>query len=247
MKAAVVALVALAGCSVRDGTFENIVDAASSDGGGSDAPAVDAATSFGTLSGMCGVLNDPELLGVSPLLVRDAFEFPREFMDPADRGLLTAGGVRLAETPNAGGSSGMSEIFAFEQLARCEQATLLKTETEIVYATTGKITDMLVEIDGHKIGVSVTRAVAFPMGSTYTTAMAMNLLQRKLEDIQMSSANVSAADKWEKQILSYLAYDDATAQTVADVWATLDVATKADTILLISTTNGSDQFIYTNN
>ena len=74
-------------------------------------------------------------------------------MDPADRPLLTPGGQRLAATPNAGGSSGLSEIFAYEQLARCEAATLLHTETEIMYDGTGKITDMEVSIDGHKIGV----------------------------------------------------------------------------------------------
>jgi hypothetical protein len=72
-----------------------------------------------------------------------------------------AGGRTLVETPNAGGSSGYSEVFAFEQLAACEMAGLLKTETQIVYDTAGKITDILVTIDGKKIGVSVVRAVQF--------------------------------------------------------------------------------------
>ena len=37
-----------------------------------------------------------------------------------------------------------SEVFAYEWLARCEQATLLKTETEIVYDVVGKKADILV-------------------------------------------------------------------------------------------------------
>ena len=201
---------------------------------------------FGELSGMCGVLNAPELTGAAPVLVRDALAFARAYVDPDDRPLLTTGGRRLAETPNAGGSSVLSEVFAYEQLARCELAPLLKTELEISYDAPGKITDLLVEIDGYKIGVSVTRAVAFPFGQPYTLEMARPLLERKLGDIQLSSANVSAADRWDKQILAYLAYDDQAADAVAQAWAETDAAVKADTIVLVTVTAGDDLFIYAN-
>jgi len=170
----------------------------------------------------------------------------RRYNDPADRPLLTTGGQRLAATPNAGGSSGFSEIFAFEQLARCELAGLVKTETEIVYDTTGKITDILVSIDAHKIGVSVVRAVAFPFGSPYTLDAATTIIQRKLEDIQASSMNVSAQDRWVKQVLAVLAYDDQHAETVVQAWEGLDAAIRADTIVVITATHGDDAFIYTN-
>lgn len=222
------------------------------DAAGPDAPTPDAAIDapvgpFGTYSGMCGVLNDPELTGATPLLVRDTLTFARAYVDPTDRPLLTPGGRRLAETPNAGGSSGLSEVFAFEQLAHCEMGGLLKTETEIVYDTAGKITDILVEVDGHKIGVSVTRAVAYPFGSTYSLTTASELITRKLQDIQASTANVSAQDRWEKQILSFLAWDDAAADTLGEAWAMTDVATKADTIVVVTVTHGDDLFIYSNN
>src|SRR5689334_856995 len=124
-----------------------------------DAPrdaAPDAPSGFGALSGMCGVLDAMDATDDAPQLVRGAFTFARAFVDPADRDELTPGGLRLIETPNAGGSSVMSEVFAYEQLARCEQAVLLKTETEIVYDTAGKITDLEIELAGHKVGVSVT-------------------------------------------------------------------------------------------
>lgn len=212
-----------------------------------DVAVADAANGFGDLSGMCGVLGDPELVGSTPVLVEDAFTFARAYKDPDDRGLLTPGGVHLIETPNAGGSSELSELFAYEQLARCEGATLLKTETEVVYTDpNGKKTDMLVVVDGHKIGVSVTRAFAFPIGMPYTVTQATDLLARKLGDIQLSSANVASADAWDKQILAYQAIDNQAAQVVVDVWQGLDAALRADTILLITTTNGDDLFIYQN-
>jgi len=226
-------------------------------GGSIDAPiSIDAAVDtppqgvplmgFGDLAGMCGVLNDPELTGATPMYFSDSITFSRRYNDPADRPLLTTGGQTLAATPNAGGSSSLSEVFAFEELARCELAGLLKTETQITYSTTGKITDMLVEIDGKKIGVSVTRAVQFPFGTPYTLTNATTLIQRKLEDIQASSANVAPADKWVKQILAVLAYDDQHANTVMQAWLGLDATVRADTVLVVTTTHGDDAFIYTN-
>lgn len=241
---AVVALVLLAACDSGGGTPP--VDG----GGGEDegGPVDAEAEHFGALSGMCGVLTDAELTDASPHLVQDVFTFDRAFVDPDDRDLLTPGGVHLIETPNAGGSSEMSELFAFEQLARCEGATLVKTETEIVYTDVGgKKTDILVELDGHKIGVSVTRAFAFPIGQPYSEQQATMLLTRKLDDIQLSSANVTAADAWEKQILAYQAIDDQTAQTLVGVWNGLDASAKADTILLVTRTDGEDLFLYQNN
>ena len=231
-------------------------------GGGSDSPAIDAPTSidaaidaasgtvplmgFGDISGMCGVLNDPELTGATPLFFRDALTFMRRYNDPADRSLLTVGGQKIVATPNAGGSSIYSEVFAFEQLARCELAGLLKTETEIVYDTQGKITDILVEIDGKKIGVSVVRAVQFPFGNPYTVEAATTIIQRKLEDIQMSSMNVSAQDRWVKQILAVLAYDEQHVDTVETAWLGMSSSVRADTVLVVTATHGDDMFVYSN-
>ena len=214
-----------------------------------DAPSADsseAAAGFGDLSGMCGVLADPDLTSANPELVRATLTFQRRYNDPADRPLLTPGGQTLAETPNAGGSSGLSEIFAYEQLARCEHAALLKTETQITYSTTGKITDMEVMMDAEKIGVSVTRAQTYPLGMTYTLDTATTLIMRKLNDIKMSTANVSPADHWTKQILAVLAYDTQAADTVAQAWSMMSADVKADTIVVVTTTEGDDTFIYTN-
>ncbi|MCE9575012.1 MAG: hypothetical protein K8W52_17815, partial [Deltaproteobacteria bacterium] len=228
-----------------DAAPDAAVDAPAGPDSAPDAVAVPLA-GFGDLSGLCGILEVADLTGPTPELFRDTLTFQRRYVDPDDRPLLTPGGLHLAETPNAGGSSGFSEIFAYEELARCELATFLKTETEIVYDTAGKITDLEVEIDGHKIGVSVTRAVAFPFGDPYTLTTASALLTKKLGDIQLSTANVSAADKWDKQILAVLAWDDQAADTIEQAWTALDPSVKADTIVIVTSTAGDDLFIYTN-
>lgn len=239
MRAVVLALLAACGDS---GSSTPDVDAFVATDAAPDA----APTAFGEIGGACNQLNDPELTGAMPLLFHSSLTFARRYNDPADRPLLTPGGQEIVATPNAGGSSIYSEVFAFEQLARCELAALLKTETEIVYDTQGKITDILVEIDGKKIGVSVVRAVQFPFGQPYTLQNATTIIQRKLEDIQASSMNVSAQDRWVKQVLAVLAYDDQHADTVKSAWLGMDASVRADTVLVVTATHGDDTFIYTN-
>lgn len=211
-----------------------------------DAP---AATGFGDLTGMCGALAAMDLTSPDPKTIQVNFNFLRAYMDPADRPLLTAGGQHMAETPNAGGSSGLSEIFAYEELARCEGASFLKTETEIIYdPPTSKKTDLEIMLDGHKIGVSVTRAFKGPFNSgPLDMAAAVTLAMKKFGDIHESTAGVqTTVDKWDKQILAVLTDDATDASTWLAATATLDPAVIGDTILILTTTDGDDAFIYTN-
>ena len=198
---------------------------------------------FGTISGACGVIDD-ELGDDTPALFIDHIDFGDDPYDDGDLARLTDGGREIIADGNAGGSSIMSEVFAYEVLARCELATLLKTETEIVYDTPGKITDFLVAIDGQKIGVSVTRAVAFPFDSAYTVEQAEALLTKKLGDIQVSTADVSAGDRWVKQILHVIAYSEAHATSIESAWSALDPGVRGDTIVFVTVSDGDDAFIY---
>ncbi len=249
-------LVILAGCGggVAPAVDGRVADAEVEVDAAPDAAAPDAEdglplAGFGEISGMCGVLGEAELTGAAPGWFRGAIDFGTDrYDDPEDRGQLTEGGVEMILDGNAGGSSVYSEVFAYELLARCELATLVKTETEIVYdVVETKRTDLLAGIDALKIGVSVTRAVTYPFGQPYTMTAATTLLERKLDDLQIATANVSDDDAWTKQILAVLAYDDQHADVAAAAWAALDDDTRADTIVVIAVTHGDDLFIYTDN
>lgn len=209
-------------------------------------PTVDASPfpldGFGMITGACDEL-DLELTSPEPSVFVDHLAFAAEYME-TDLGLLTPGGREIIADGNAGGSSLMSEVFAYEVLARCELAALLATELEIEYETAGTITDLLVEIDGLKIGVSVTRAVAFPFEDPYTVAQARTLLEGKLAGVLESSANVAPADAWEKQILAVLAYGSGHADALEAALGQIDAAVRADTIVWITVTDGADAFIY---
>jgi len=199
---------------------------------------------FGAIAGPCAMITG-ELTTGTPSYFSNRLDFGDDaFDDPDDVSRLTSGGQEILAEGTAGGSSGLSEAFAYEVLARCEGATLLKSETEIVYEPMGTLTDMLVEIDGTKIGVSVTRAFVFPTSDPYTVAIASDQLMDKLADILVSSANVVAEDAWAKQILVFMAYGEMHADSLMTAWAALDPSVTADTIVYVVITDGMDEPLY---
>lgn len=187
-----------------------------------------------------------ELFSPQPSYIEVRLDFGMdEFDDPAERPRLTPGAQTILATPNAGGSSVESEAFAMETLALCEGATLVKTETEIVYdPPTSKKTDILVNVDGSQLGVSVTRAVSFPRDGGYPVSQALSLLDGKLSDILVSSQNVVAPDNWVKQALVVMAWGDLQRDSIRTAWGQLDAGVRADTILYVVVTDGLDAPIY---
>ncbi|MBU0552418.1 hypothetical protein KKB55_23185, partial [Myxococcota bacterium] len=213
-----------------------------------DAAAPDAGAAlegFGLIWGQCGLITASALTAPQPAYLANHIDFGDDPYDDADAPQLTEGGREIIADGNAGGSSILSEVFSYEVLHRCEGAALLKTEMEVRYqGDGGKITDLLVEIDGHKVGVSVTRAVGWPRDDPYPVAQATALLEGKLSDVLASSARVAPEDAWRKQILHILAYADQHQEALRAAYEGLDPAIKADTILLITITDGDDGFIY---
>lgn len=220
------------------------------DGGGDDAGGLDADIDasidmgFGDIAGPCPLITT-ELTSESPSYRSTRLDFGDDpFDDPEDVDQLTPGGQELLVEGTSGGSSIVSELFAYEVLARCEGATLVKSETEIMYEVEGPRTDMLIELDGMRVGVSVTRAIAFPFDDPYVPAQAQTLLMDKLSDILVSSANVSEADSWVKQILVVMAYGEMHAESLQAAWFSLSPDVTADTIVYVVVTDGMDMPLY---
>jgi hypothetical protein len=201
---------------------------------------------LGTLRGTCQTLRTMLASPAPSLLANDlTFMAPERY----ERASLSPGGQRLFDTPNAGGSSTESEVMSYEILHFCEGASLRATETEIRYmpvsdAGANSITDLLVEIDGMRVGVSVTR-VYRPAPMVLSDMDVADLLTRKLEGINRSSVRVLPIDRWVKQVLHVFVANTATATQVQRVWATLTAGVRADTIIELTTTRGGG-FIYCN-
>ena len=200
---------------------------------------------FGEISGDCGFLDADALASPAPSLAVNRIDFGSDAFDPEeDTDLLTAGGLEVLLDENAGGSSLLSEVFAFELLSRCELATLIKTETEVCYTESSSITDLLVEIDGASVGVSVTRAFNYPPSDPLPQSEALRVLSEKLDGIESSTAAVCEEDTWVKQILVVLAYSDEKAETIVDAYESLSEGDQGDTVVIVTVTDGDDAFIY---
>lgn len=196
----------------------------------------------GAIGGDCGVLTPTELTSAFPYAFQNSIDFGSLTFDYAE---LSPGGQEVYDDGNLGGSSLYSEVFSYEVLYRCELAQLLKTEGEIAYQdASGTKTDLLVAVDGLPTGVSVTRAYKYPPTEPYTPADALALLEDKLADILESSANVEPVDGWDKQILHILAYADEHAASIAQAHGQVAPAVQADTIVVVTVTHGSDEFLY---
>jgi len=194
------------------------------------------------LFGDCGPLDATEILSPNPYSFDNSLDFGASAFDYT---ALSPGGKKVHDDGNLGGSSLFSEIFSYEVLYRCELAKLLKTEAEVGYADVGgKKTDLLVEIDGYKVGVSVTRAFIYPPGTPYTVTLAQGLLEKKLGDILLSTQNVLPADAWKKQMLHVLAYDKQHRDALAQAYPLVSASTRADTLVMVTVTDGNDAFVY---
>jgi hypothetical protein len=224
-------------------------DATAHDASG-DAAAGDGAVTFplagfGAISGACGVITTADLTAATPRLVQDTLDFGTTAYSAAHLGELSAGGQHMIADDNLGGSSLISEVFAYEVLYRCELATLLKTEKEIGYADGGtKKTDFLVAIDGLKLGVSVVRAYVYPGTTPIDVAQATTELTGKLADIALSTAYAAPEDAWVKQILAVIAYNAGDAAAVATAWSGLAPSVQGDTIVVVTQTDGADAPLY---
>jgi len=197
---------------------------------------------LGVIEGRCGLIDAMELRSPNAFTFEGSIDF-RELGFDYDQ--LTPQGQEVFDAGNLGGNSLHSEVISFEVLARCEGASLLATEGEIVYLDDmGIKTDLLVEIDGLTVGVSVTRAIGFPFEDPYTVMQAEALLVDKLGDVLVSTANVAPRDAWVKQILHVIAYADMHAESIFSAYATLPPEITADTLLVVTVTHGDDAFIY---
>lgn len=201
---------------------------------------------FGAVTGEVWSITASMIDSAASFTIRNSLDFGADPYDAADLTKLSAGAQKIINDDGGGGSSLLSKAFAFDMLYRCEGAVLLKSEGEITYTDpTGKKTTMLVQIDGRKVGVSVTRAYSFPTpADPYLITTAQPMLESKLQDISLSTANAATADQWSKQILYVIAQSAGHADTILAAWDLIDVTVKGDTILIVTATEGDDSVLY---
>jgi hypothetical protein len=228
-----------------DDTDATETDAEETDPAETDAVPPVPLAGFGAVTGDCGVLDDAEWSSSDPFLFRAAVDFGAVVFDPT---LLSQDAQQILAEGTLGGSSGESEALAFDLLYRCELAELIASESRVVYRDpAGKKTDILVGLDGQPVGVSVTRALTFvfPAFCAPVNGPALEaLIERKVSELQLSEANADPTNAWERSMLYVVACDDAHADEVERVFGSLTPNVRGDAILIVTTTDGDDAFLY---
>jgi hypothetical protein len=92
---------------------------------------------------------------------------------------------------NAGGSSEISEIVSMYYMQKRYGATHFIPEMSVQYDTESKICDYLMNINGYKIGVSVTRAILYPFERPINETFTTSLLYRKMTGILLAKRSVA--------------------------------------------------------
>ncbi|KAJ6239448.1 hypothetical protein M0813_03156 [Anaeramoeba flamelloides] len=158
---------------------------------------------------------------------------------------LSKGTKKLLQSENAGGSSIISEALSFEVLHRLFGCRLLATEMEIQYYFSHyPITDYAISVDGKALGVSVTRAMKWPIGSNYTHGDGVKLLTKKLSGVIKSTKNV-LNPKFKKQILHVWAENEKTKDLLIDIWENnISDQLKSNTFVLITTAQKNCDYIF---
>ncbi|KAF9573154.1 hypothetical protein EC968_009003 [Mortierella alpina] len=147
--------------------------------------------------------------------------------------------LRMLTTPNAGGSSLLSEVLSLEMLSRCLGARLAKTEMEMGYLWVSQpMTDYSISLPNLSprlhVGVSVTRAFSFK--GPYRREECRQLLWKKLTGILASTKNLMN-DRFFKQILHIWVPDGKVARTVQATYKKMPVNVKRNTVVVISVVN----------
>jgi hypothetical protein len=205
-------------------------------------------------------LDAPQLL--QSLMTHDDLsgyiELQLEAFRPLSKVRWSPDSQRMLRLPNAGGSSIISEVLAFELLARTLGASLDKTELELEYAHASKMTDFAITVlGGYSLGVSVTRAYKWhgpkidpgtvahsewPRCSRHEPAglhaeEARRLLIKKLLGIQESSQAV-VNHSWRKQVLVVFTFSHGDAALLEREYRCLPSALRANTVLVVTRTDG---------
>ncbi|XP_024364790.1 uncharacterized protein [Physcomitrium patens] len=145
--------------------------------------------------------------------------------------------LRVKYEQNAGGSSTISESLSVEYFARRFRAQDIVSEMEVEYwSSNWKKVDYICTLYGQRVGVSVSRAMAFPDPKAFSPEMAHRLLHKKLYGLVVARDGVTKRHSFSKSILHVWCETQRTAEIMrtvsTDVRKDLNIS---DSIIMVLT------------
>lgn len=149
---------------------------------------------------------------------------------------------------NAGGSSELSEAISMLYMKERFNAYNFVPEMEVQYYLESKICDYVMDIEKTRIGVSVTRAIAYPPNKAISSDFAFSLLHKKLIGIVVAKRTVADEDSFSSSIVHIWCKTQLDADVVMEEYAKIindDIYNLYAGIYVICSVCES-KFIYTN-
>jgi hypothetical protein len=128
---------------------------------------------------------------------------------------------RCLHLPNAGGNSVHSEVLSVQYFHDRWHARKFLLEMEIEYMWDYKKSDCVATIHGHRVGISVTRAMSFPNVRAITHDQATHLLRKKLSGLVIACAGVSERHGFATSVLHVLVSSPQAGQVVKAAYESL--------------------------
>lgn len=159
------------------------------------------------------------------------------------------------EIPNAGGKSEVSEAHSIHMMCACFGATQVLYENqvsywaEICFGKGSKMVDYVCTIAGQRVGVSVTRAMAFPTRrpELYTQEQADRLVAKKVHGLIVSREAVTEHHSFTKSILHVWCQTKRIADMVISSFRQYEEKdTTCPGVLILLATVCNDREIFTN-
>lgn len=150
---------------------------------------------------------------------------------------------------NAGGNSDISEMMSIEYYIRSCKATNFLFETEIQYYVNYKMVDYICDVDGRRVGVSVTRAMGYPRPEDFTYARALRLLHKKLYGLIVARNAVCKKQSFKKSILHVWSQNLRIAKLIKKAYSSFsinDYGLDIKGFVILHITVCKDSYIYTN-
>lgn len=155
---------------------------------------------------------------------------------------------RSMHMQNAGGSSELSEAISMLYMRERFNACNFIPEMEVQYYLESKICDYVMDIEKTKIGVSVTRAIAYPPQKAISSEFAFSLLHKKLIGIVVAKQTVTDEHSFSSSIVHIWCKTSLDADVVMEEYAKIinnDIYNLYAGIYVICSVCAS-KFIYTN-
>ena len=151
-------------------------------------------------------------------------------------------------TENAGGKSEVSEALSINYFNERFKAKDFVLEMQIEYWMKYKMCDYICKINNQRIGVSVTRAMGYPLADDFNEQSAYILLKKKIHGLVIARSSVSKKHEFSMSVLHIWCQNQRIADLLKKIYPRVISEDDKDSIyeVILLLTVCEKSYIYTN-